>query len=356
MSNATEGDVVRVEIPGYRPDLEREVDLIEEVVRVQGYEHVGSSLPPVRQAGGLPERYAFLGRIRRSLVRAGLREVRQIPFVSDADLKLVGDRDAVRVTNPLQPDDAWLRTRLLPGLLEAAGRNARRGVRSVAIFEVSNVFRLETDGPRESPAVGIVLTGLADEGWSGSERAHDVFDAKGIVEELLDGLRIEWKLGESPGPPLHPGRSASVRAGGEAIGAFGEIQPDVAEAFDISGRVAVAELDVAGLMRLARDTFEVRDASRFPPVRRDLAFVVGAATPAGDVHAALEDAAGALLGSATIFDVHIGPPLPEGKKSLAFSVDFRAPDRTLTDAEAHEAVAAIVDRLTREFGAELRSG
>jgi phenylalanyl-tRNA synthetase beta chain len=356
MSNATEGDVVRVEIPGYRPDLEREVDLIEEVVRVQGYERVGSSLPPVRQAGGLPQRYAFLGRIRRSLVRAGLREVRQIPFVSDADLELIGDRDAIRVTNPLQPDDAWLRTRLLPGLLEAAGRNARRDVRSAAIFEVSNVFRLEAGEPREAPAVGILLTGLVDGGWSGDERGYDVFDAKGVVEELLDGLRIEWSLGESPGPPLHPGRSATVRAGDEAIGAFGEIHPEVAEAFDIHGRVAVAELDVEALMRLARDTVEVRDVPRFPPVRRDLAFIVEASTPAGDVQSALEDAAGELLGSATIFDVHTGPPLPERKKSLAFSVEFRAPDRTLTDAEANEVVAAIVERLTRDFGADLRSG
>lgn len=356
MSNDTEGDVVRVEIPGYRPDVEREVDLIEEVVRVQGYERVGSRLPPVRQAGGLPERYAFLGRIRRSLVRAGLREVRQIPFVSDADLELIGDDDAVRVTNPLQPDDAWLRTRLLPGLLEAAGRNVRRDVRSVAIFEVSNVFRLEAGRPRERPAVGILMTGVADGGWSGKERAFDVFDAKGIVEELLAGLRIDWNLGASPGPPLHPGRSATVRAGDEAVGAFGEIHPEVAESFDISGRVAVAELDVEALMRLARGAFEVRDVPRYPPVRRDLAFTVDTATPAGDVQAALEDAAGELLGSDTIFDVHTGSPLPEGKKSLAFSVDFRAPDRTLTDAEATQAVAAIVERLTRDFGAELRSG
>ncbi|MGH2591356.1 MAG: phenylalanine--tRNA ligase subunit beta, partial [Actinomycetota bacterium] len=273
-----------------------------------------------------------------------------------ADLELIGDRDAVRVTNPLQPEDAWLRTRLLPGLLDAAGRNARRDVRSVAIFEVSNVFRLEAGGPREIPAIGILLTGVADGGWSGGERVHDVFDAKWIVEELLDGLRIDWSLGESPGPPLHPGRSASVHAGGKAIGAFGEIHPEVAEAFDLSGRVAVAELDVEALMRLARDTFEVRDVPRFPPVRRDLAFVVDAAAPAGDVRTALEDAAGELLDSATIFDVHTGPPLPEGKKSLAFSVDFRAPDRTLTDAEANQAVAAIVERLTRDFGAELRSG
>jgi phenylalanyl-tRNA synthetase beta chain len=355
-------DRVSVEIPGYRADLEREVDLIEEVARIQGYERIGSTLPPVRQAGGLPERYALLGRVRDALVRAGLREVRQIPFASDGDLQLTGDRDAVRVTNPLQPEEGWLRTRLTPGLLKAVRRNAARQVRSVAIFEASTVFRRAGDRAEERPMVAFALTGAADPGWTGGGRTFDFFDAKGVVESLMAALGIEWSLvgpgsnGETPGSPFHPGRAGLVLSReDEPVGVVGEIHPKVAAALDIPGRVAVGELELSALMDLVPSAVQVRDVPRYPPVRRDLAFTVDAVTPAGAVRSALERAAGDLLDSCLLFDVHSGPPLDEGKKSLAFSVDFRAPDRTLTDAEANEAVAAIAARLAQDFGAQLRS-
>ena len=358
-----DGDRVSVEIPGYRVDLEREVDLIEEVARIQGYERIGSTLPPVRQAGGLPERYAFLGRVRDALVRAGLREVRQIPFVSDADLELTGDRNGVRVTNPLQPEEGWLRTRLTPGLLKAVRRNAARQVRSVAIFEASTVFRRVGDTAEERPMVAFALTGAADPGWAGGGRTFDFFDAKGVVETFMAALGIGWSLdgGQSsnaagPGSPFHPGRAGFVRSGaGERIGVVGEIHPKVAASLDIPGRVAVGELDLNALMDLVPSAVQVRDVPRYPPVRRDLAFTVDAGTPAGAMQSALEQAAGELLDSCLLFDVHSGHPLPKDKKSLAFSVDFRAPDRTLTDAEANEAVAAIAARLAEEFRAQLRS-
>jgi phenylalanyl-tRNA synthetase beta chain len=355
-------DRVSVEIPGYRVDLEREVDLIEEAARIQGYERIGSTLPPVRQAGGLPQRYAFLGRVRDALVRAGLREVRQIPFASDADLELTGDRDAIRVTNPLQPEEGWLRTRLTPGLLKAVRRNAARQVRSVAIFEASTVFRRAGDRAEERPMIAFALTGAADPGWTGGGRTFDFFDAKGVVESLMAALGIEWNLGgpgpngETPGSPFHPGRAGLVLSReDEPVGVVGEIHPKVAAALDIPGRVAVGELELSALMDLVPSAVQVRDVPRYPPVRRDLAFTVDAVTPAGAVRSALEQAAGDLLDSCLLFDVHSGPPLDEGKKSLAFSVDFRAPDRTLTDAEANEAVATIAARLAQDFGAQLRS-
>jgi phenylalanyl-tRNA synthetase beta chain len=348
-------DTLRVQVPGYRVDLEREVDLIEEVVRIQGYEGVSSTLPPVRQAGGRPPTSEFARRLRRSMVAAGLREVRLIPFVSEDDLRLTGDADGIRVTNPLQVDESWLRTRLLPGLLKAVRRNTFRHVRSVAIFEVSNVFRLLDGRPDERPIVALAMTGTAEPGWTGDGRAFDVFDAKGVVAALLADLGIAWSTGEPIGGPFHPGRSAEVVAAGERIGMVGELHPTTAERLDLPGRVAVAELEVAVLMRLASPDVQVRDVPRYPPVRRDLAFVVDASVAAGVVQASLEDAAGALLDSALLFDVHEGPPLPKGTKSLAFSLDLRAPDRTLTDAEAAEVVAAIATRLAADAGAELRS-
>ena len=211
--------------------------------------------------------------------------------------------------------------------------------------------------------VAFALTGAADPGWAGGGRTFDFFDAKGVVESLMAALGIEWTLGgargsnaEAPGSPFHPGRAGFVLSrDGDRVGSVGEVHPKVAASLDIPGRVAVGELEVGALMALAPRVVQVRDVPRYPPVRRDLAFTVPAGTPAGAVQSALEEAAGELLDSCLLFDVHSGPPLPEGKRSLAFSVDFRAPDRTLTDAEANEAVAAIAARLAEDFGAELRS-
>ncbi|HYF11556.1 MAG TPA: phenylalanine--tRNA ligase subunit beta [Actinomycetota bacterium] len=349
-------DTVRAEVPGYRVDVEREVDLIEEVVRVQGYDRVGSTLPPVRQPGGLPPAYAFRRRVRRALAAAGVREVRSIPFASDADLELFGDRDAIRVSNPLQADEGWLRTRVLPGLLRAASRNLARHVRSVALFETSRVWRSSDDGAEERASIAIVMTGLVETGWTSSPRAYDVFDVKGVVEAVLAQLGIAWTVGGSDHPALHPGRAGSVSVAGVAIGVFGELHPGVADRYELVGRVAVAELDADALARRASDHTEVRDVPRFPPVRRDLAFVVDAAIPAADIRRELTAAGGDLVGDVLLFDVHAGEPLAAEKKSLAFSVDLRAADRTLTDADAKAAVDRIAERLRASFGAELRSG
>jgi phenylalanyl-tRNA synthetase beta chain len=349
-------DVVRVEVPGYRVDVEREIDLIEEIVRIQGYERVGSTLPPVRQPGGVPEGYAFRWRVRRALASAGVREIRPVPFVSDADLERMGDRDAVRVTNPLQADEGWLRTRLLPGLLKAARRNLARHVRSVSLFEVGAVWRLEDEAAVERTNVAVVIAGTTEASWSSPARGVDVFDVKGVLEALLEDVGVGWATGAPAAEPYHAGRSATVLAGDASIGAFGELDPALAAAYDLPGRVAVAELDVDALGRLSATDVAVRDVPRFPPVRRDLAFTVPEDTPAGEVLAALRAAAGELLGGAGLFDVHVGDPLPARTKSLAFWVDLRAGDRTLTDAEAAETIERIVERLGTRFGAELRAG
>jgi len=356
MEASVDGDVVTVEVPGYRVDIEREVDLIEEVVRIQGYERVGSTLPAVRQAGGVPPTYAFIERVRGSLARAGLREVQLIPFASAPDLALTDDTDGVRVTNPLVADEGWLRTGLLVGLLKAVRRNRYRQVRSVAVFEVGTVFRMVEGAPQERPKAAFAMTGVADPGWTGGGRTFDILDAKGALEALLSDLGVPWTLGGSLGHPFHPSRSAAVLVDGAPVGVLGELHPKVAEGLDLPDRVAVAELEVEPLMRSVLTHFSAKDVPRFPPVRRDVAFVVDAEAPAGAVQAALEEAAGELLASCVLFDVFEGPPLPTGRKSLAFSVDLRAPDRTLESEEADTAVTAIVERLARDFDAELRSG
>jgi len=351
--SARTGWEIEVEVPGYRPDLEREVDLIEEVARVRGYDRIGSTLPAIRQSGGLPATSAVRRRAREAFVRAGLREIRSLPFVSERDLGLVGDRDAVRVANPLHAEEGFMRTSLLPGLLRALQANERRGIRAAALFEVGKVFYPNaSEGFEEHERAGFAPP------FPGEDRAVDFFDGKGAAEAFLDALGAgPWELGGAPSRRLfHPGRSVSIDLEGVLAGEVGELHPRVAASLDLTGRVVIAEFELSVLAARAGTWAGFREISSYPPVRRDLAFVVDENTPAGTIREAIVDASGGLADSVELFDVFAGGPVPEGRKSLAFSVDFRAADRTLTNEEADEIVRRIVDTLRREFGAEHRSG
>jgi len=349
-------EAVEVEVPGYRVDIEREVDLIEEVARVRGYARIGSTVPSAGQAGGVPASYAFEERLRDVLVRAGLREVKLLSFASGDDLAFTDDTDAIAVANPLQADEGFLRTRLMPGLLHAVARNQARGSGSVAIFETGTVYQMG-DPVEERSSVAFALTGPAGRGWAAERRELDVLDAKGVLETTMGELGVtSWVLGTQLDAPFHPGRSAIVLVAGEPAGTIGELHPRAAAGFEIEGRVAIVELDVEALRAATGTELLVREAPRFPPVRRDLAFVVPEAAPAGDVQRALDEAAGDLLAESVLFDVFRGGSLPEGTKSLAFTLDLRAPDRTLTGEETDPVVERIVRRLRDDFGAELRAG
>jgi phenylalanyl-tRNA synthetase beta chain len=261
------------------------------------------------------------------------------------------------VANPIAADEAALQTSLLPGLLRAARRNVAHRATTVRLFEIAVTFRAGDPDPIEEERVAAVLTGPVGEEWPAERREHDVLDAKGLLEHLVGGLgAVGLELGDPGGPPWHPGRSAVVAIAREAVGEVGELHPRVGRRFDLPGRVAGFELRVGPLLAAAGAEPRYREVSRFPPVHRDVAFVVDASVPAGDVRAALVGAGGDLLDRAVLFDVFVGAPLPASKRSLAFSLDFRALDRTLTDREVEDRVRAIADRLRRDFGAELRAG
>ncbi len=357
MANRPVGDAIDVEVPGYRTDIDREVDLIEEVLRVQGYDRVGNKLPRAPHRGGVPEDIAFAARAKDALVRAGLREIRPAPFASAEDLALFGDQDAIAVANPLRAEEGFLRTRLTPGLLHAVARNQARGVSQVALFEVGTTFR-SGDPFREQSKLGFALVGPSSTDWSSPRRAFDVLDATGVLEAVLSELGVSgWRLEPDAGAPFHPGRSARVSVDGTHLGVVGEIHPRVAASLEIDGRVAAGAIGLTPVRAAAGGhVFAFRDAPRFPPVRRDLAFVLPADVAFVDVRDALVEAGGPSLDTCVLFDVFEGAPLEPGTRSLAFALELRAPDRTLTDDEAQAVIDRMVAAVGDRFGARLRTG
>jgi phenylalanyl-tRNA synthetase beta chain len=292
--------------------------------------------------------------VREALVRAGLDEIRPAPFVSEDDLEMVGTPGAVRIANPLRAEEGWLRADLLPGLVRAVARNRALGVQTVALFEVGSVFGLD-DPVEEHRRIGVALWGSASGGWYEAARTFDAVDARGVLETLCEELAVDgWTLEGPAGAAFHPSRSAGVVLNGEGIGVLGELHPSLAAAHDVDGRVALLELALEPLMAAAGPA-RFRDLPRFPPLRRDLAFVVPDDVRAGDVRSTIEVAGGELVDAITLFDVWRGPSIGEARKSLAFAVAFRAKDRTLTDDEIDERVEAISAMVAERFGGSLRT-
>ena len=219
---------------------------------------------------------------------------------------------------------------------------------------MGTTFRLG-DPFTEHRKAGFVVSGDAAEGWDATARDLDVLDAKGVLAAFLDGFAVTaWSLGDVPPGPFHPGRAASVVVGDRAVGVLGEIHPRVAADLGIDGRVSVGVVGL-GSVATATDGFTYREVPRFPPLRRDLAFALDDAIPAGEVLAAIREGGGDLLEDVSLFDLFRGGALPAGTKSLAFAITLRAPDRTLTDEEAAPVIDAIVATVAGRTGGTLRT-
>ena len=360
-----------VEVPSFRADLAREIDLIEEVARVYGLDRIPSTLPPRRIGrGGLNRSQTARRKVEDLLVGAGLTQVINYSFGDDrwpGLLRLTnGDarRHMVTVGNPLSLDQAFMRTMLLPGLLETARRNASVREERVHIFEVGKVFMPSGDQlPVEPTRVGVLISGRWDEdSWLRTGAAVDYFLGKGFVERIATGLHSPVVFGRPDADGgqterfLHPGKSAVVStAGGTAAGWVGEVHPLVAQAYDLRRVVVAAELDLGALTEASTDVLMFRDLLAFPVVEQDFALVVDAAVPAAAVVASLRVAGGTLLEDIRVFDFYEGAQVEAGKKSLALRLSFRAADRTLSEDEVNGLRRQMLAKIAADLGAELRA-
>ena len=359
------GDVLSVTTPTFRPDLEREIDLIEEVLRIYGMARIPATLPAGRgRVGELTRDQRWRQRIGFALRASGLNETMTYSFTDPSDVERLGhvlddDEVAVELLNPMSGEQSVLRRALLPGLLRSVSYNQRRAVPDVHLYEIGSAFRTSTGRkqPKERGVVAGVLAGAWHRpSWNEKSVALDFFDGRGVLENLVSELGLErFKLRAAEHPHLQPGRSADVTIAGQRVGWLGEVHPLVLDAFEVEAPVTAFELDLAPLIRNAKDAKPFSDVPRFPGVELDVAIVVPEEVTAERIEAAIASAGGKLLASARLFDVYRGTGVPDGKKSMAFALVYRAPDKTLSAEEVENTHSRLVRKVCGAVGGELRA-
>jgi phenylalanyl-tRNA synthetase beta chain len=370
--------------PSWRPDLVEPADLVEEVLRLEGYDTIPSELPAAPPGTGTTPAQRRRRRVARALAEAGYVEVLPFPFVSPDVWDSLGldpednRRRTVSLLNPLESDRGDLATTLLPAMLDVLVRNVSRGARDVGLFHIGQVVlpkaqqvpvptvgvagrpsdaevaSLLASLPQQPTHVAVVLAGNRERaGWWGPGAAASWADAVRAAEIVAEAAGVALTVRSGDLAPWHPGRCAQLRVGDLAIGYAGELHPKVVEALGLPKRTCAMELKLDGLPLV-----EHRPApspSPFPPVLLDVALVVDSAVPVADVASVLRGGGGDLLEDLRLFDVFTGGQVGEGKRSLAYALRFRAPDRTLTVEEATAARDAAVAAAGERLGATLRA-
>ena len=348
---AAAGSGWTVTTPSWRVDIKRQVDLIEEVGRHHGFEHLPSTFPGVQQAPASSDpRIARDRRIRTALLGMGYSEAITFAFIDAAAAEPFLQGEApVALANPLSEKFAVMRPSLLPGLIDAVSHNRRHGRREVQLFEIGTRF-----SPRgETRGAGFAWTGLATaDHWSGARRAVDFFDIKGVVEHLTAVSLVTLTFEEADVPYLVKGRSATIAANGQTIGVFGLLDVGVGERRDLpSGdEVYVGEINLDALTAAApADTLRATSLPRYPWVVRDISILLEDSLSAETVRGTIRSAAPVTLRDVREFDRYQGKGIPDGKVSLSFRLTFQSPERTLTDEEVQSGMQHIIDALTRDL-------
>ncbi|HEY8381429.1 MAG TPA: phenylalanine--tRNA ligase subunit beta [Microvirga sp.] len=364
------GDRVKVAPPSWRPDVEGKADLVEEVIRIYGVDHIQPvPLPRIEATVAKPVLTVIQKRTRlakRTLASRGLVEAVTWSFIAKEEAVLFGGGDKrLALANPIAADLSDMRPSLLPGLLKASQRNADRGFGDVALFEVGQCFASDEPEGQTIRAAAIRRGTARAEGvgrhWDGGAVAVDVFDAKADALALLNALGVPTGgLQVAPGGPawLHPGRSGTLQFGPKnAIGAFGEVHPKVLRALDLKGPIVAFEITLDGLPLPKHKPTKIKAKlalSDFQPVTRDFAFVVPRAVAAGDIVRAAQGAERALIAGVDVFDVYEGTGIEPDKKSVAIAVTLQPTEKTLTDAEIEAVSQKIVGEVAKKTGAVLR--
>ena len=349
-----------VEIPTYRADIEIEEDLMEEVARLIGYNRIPTTLPRGDQTqGSRTSEQEFRRRLRKALAQSGMDEVITYSFTrAEADAQWGSAKHSIPLLNPLRDELSVMRTSLVPGLLDVAARNVARRNTDVSIFEIGNTYWGEEQPlqnlPREELRVSGLAVGKSGRHWLNQPVIYDFYYLKGILERLAleFGLELEYRVAENQSL-LHPGRSADVFIENQRIGFLGEMHPSLEKEWGLE-RVVLFELEFTPLFERMRQTVRAQSIPRFPAIQRDLAVVVALETQADAIMSKMRKLGGELLQQIDIFDVYMGKPIPDDRKSLAFSLRYQSLERTLTDEEVNILNSRILEGIQQEFAAEWR--
>jgi phenylalanyl-tRNA synthetase beta chain len=352
--------------PSFRGDLEREIDLIEEIARLNGYDQIPLTLPKGPPSSEEGRRDSPLEKkAMEVLIQHGYFEVITYSFTSPSSWDLIGlvsedpRRKHLQVLNPLSEDLSVLRTSLIPDLMETARYNVARKNSNLKIFELKRVF-FPQEGeklPREVKYLAGLAMGLdRDPHWAFSSRPIDFYDIKGCVEDLLEVLQIkEVKFNQTKDIPyLHPGKAASILCGKEVLGVLGEVHPQVLGHYEIEGKAYLFEIDFEQTVKWAREGKQFRPLPKFPSIYRDLSLVVDDDLEVEKVTEAIWNFHEPFIDEVNLFDVYRGDPIPSGKKGVSYRIRYQSNDRTLTDEEVNRYHETVIFRLREIFQAELR--
>jgi len=350
------GDLLAVEIPSFRQDIEGVADLAEEVARIYGYDRIPMTLMEGSRAQGTRTReQKLLDTTKRTLTAMGLFETVTYSFGSPKVYEKIGFKpeeypEVVTIANPLGEDQSAMRTTLIPNILEVLARNRNRSIEECRIFEIGNIFIPKSLPVKELPIERLTLT----IGQYGKD--VDYYTVKGQVEGLLDVLGILEDVEFVPytHPSLHPGRTAIVKIGDQELGVLGEVHPKVCENYNLKTRVYLAEINLELMLKMAKIEKQYVHLPKYPAITRDLAIIVRKDVLASNIENLIRETGGKLLESVELFDIYEGSQIPEGHRSLAYSLSYRSADRTLKDEDINPIHDKIVNALIDSFDAQLR--
>ena len=352
------GDTIKALVPTWRDDVTGMPDIAEEVARIVSYDNIVPTIPvAILSSGGMTPKKALTKEVTHYLAHAGLSQIITFSFMHKDGLTNMmlpeGDNryTAIPILNPISEEFPYMRTTLVPAVIEAAKRNIAQQNKDLWLFETANVYEPKalplTEVPHERPmACGIMMGKVTEAAWNQAQRDTDFYDVKGVVDGLLAKLGLtQYDIQPSSESYYHPGVSAHYTVNGVTIANYGELHPQVVKNFDLSGKVYMFEIDLEAVLSITVPPFRYQSFSKFPGTSRDLAIVAPVSVTSGDIVALIKEHGGEYLESVSIFDVYEGEHIEAGYRSLAYNLQFRSMEGTLNDEDIDGAIQAIIDAL-----------